>query len=216
LANQNANLGIQEFTQNPNFNKFQNFQSGREVNENLLGVRQQDLANAANAYTEQSRQALSDLASQQGRFGLLRENFGGDRNPQYTTGQQRLDEIFFAREGLGGLRSDVQNQLNTAQDYQKSANTALSDVRNLASQEQQLIGDINSQSSDNASAYVDMLNRLVPELNQQRNQEWENLNRTTNSYIPSTDGLIFLMKTEEFKMPQLWAIRTLVEMVTTA
>jgi len=203
LANQNKDLGINAFTQDPNFGKFQSFQSGKEVNENLLGVRQQDLANAAAQYTQDSQQALQNLATQSGRFGLLKDSFGGNRNPQYSTGQQRLDEIFFAREGADGIRSGVQDQLNTAQGFQQGATSALNDVRNLASQEQQLMTELNDQSVANADAYVDMLSSYIPEINESRNQQWEDLEKTTKAFIPQEEGTVSTQQIRPFTQEEL-------------
>src|SRR5690606_38327021 len=90
---QQHQFGIEEFVQQPGFNQFQDIQAGRAINENLLRQQQQNLGQASQGYLGTAQDYLGSLGTESGRFNLLKQTFGGNINPQYTTGQQRLDQM---------------------------------------------------------------------------------------------------------------------------
>ena len=165
-------LGIQQFTKQPGFQQFQDIQAGRGVDEALLGSQQADLSRAAGQYLSESQQAAQKLGTGGGRFDLLRQTFGGDVNPQYTTGQQRLDQLFLARQGLQPLQEDVRQNIKSARELSRQASQTGADVGRLIGQERQLMGDIGAQAKSNEQAYLDMLSSYVPEINRLRDQQY--------------------------------------------
>lgn len=188
--NRPQNFGIDQFVQSPDFNQFQNIQAGRGIDERLLQSQQADLSGAAQNYLGSSTDALNQLSTEGGRFGLLKDTFGGNINPQYSTGQQRLDQLFLARQGLQPLQQDVRQDVKAARDLVRQAGQTGATIGNIAGQEQQLMQDINQQSLANQQAYLDMLDSYVPEINQQRQAEWQGLEDALASYRqPSGDSV---------------------------
>jgi len=181
-TNQPQSLGIEEFVQQPGFNQFQDIQAGRAINENLLGQRQQQLGQAAQSYLGTAQDYLGNLGSESGRFNLLKQTFGGNINPQYTAGQQRLDQMLLTEQGLMPLQQQVRQDVRSASDLQRQAQLAGTDVQNLVAQEQQLIGDIGKTSMANEQSYLDMLQSYIPSVNEQRGAEWQQLQDALAAY----------------------------------
>jgi len=186
--NRPQDFGIQQFTQDPNFGQFQNIQAGRGINENLLQNKQMDLTNSGQRFLGESQDALQRLGTEGGRFGLLKQTFGGAAQPQYTTGQQRLDQLFLARQGLQPLQEQVRGDVRDAREILRQAAQTGTQVGNLKTQEQQLMSDIAQQSASNEQGYLDMLGSYIPEINRQRQEEFQDLETALASYRPAPSG----------------------------
>lgn len=170
--NRPDDLGIQSFVDQPNFNQFQDIQAGRGINEDLLSSQQSDLLQNSQQYLQGAQSASDQISSEGGRFDLLRQTFGGDVNPQYSAGQQRLDQLFLARQGLDPLQQSLQSDINQARDLSGQVSDVSSDADRVIAQENQLVGDLNQQSFDNEQAYVDMLSSYVPTINELRDSQY--------------------------------------------
>lgn len=168
-------LGIESFTSNPNYNQFKGIQVGQGVNENQLNAYQQTLSNAANQYGNVTNSALNNLGSEGGRFQLLKDTYGGNANPGYNRGQQRLDQLFLKQDGIGGLTKQVGQEAQSADQLNKQASQSGQQVGNVINSEQQLIGDINSQAGSNEDNYVKMLESYIPKVNESRGAEYQSL-----------------------------------------
>lgn len=181
---QDQNLaGIQNFVNQPNFNQFQDIQAGRGINEGLLNLQQQKAAQAANTALQGTQQAQQALSSEGGRFGLLQKQFGGNSSPNYSQGQQRLDQILLGQgNGLNNLQAQTIAQNRTNQALAKETAGGATDVNRLANQEKGLISDINTQAGANNDAYTKMLNSYIDPLNQQRTADVNSLNTSIASY----------------------------------
>jgi hypothetical protein len=163
--------GIEQFVNQPDFQRFQDIQAGRGIDESLLSLQQQRAAQAANQTAQGTLEAQRALGSEGGRFNLLRKTLGV--NPGYTTGQQRLDQVLLGQGGgLGSVQAQTAQQAREAMQQAKLAGSKLSDVNRLRAQEQGLMGDINTQAGANEKAYMDMLTGFVDPLNAQRDQEF--------------------------------------------
>lgn len=157
-------LGAQQFAQSPQFSQYQAFQQGRGVDEALLAQRQQAAQQGAQALLTGAQQAQQQLGSEGGRFNLLRQTFGGAARPDYTTGQQRLDQLFLTGGGgLGQVQQDVSGRVKAAQDLARQAGLARQDVSGLTTQEQQLMGDIQQQAMSNVGSYENLLRQQMEE-----------------------------------------------------
>ncbi len=188
--NRPQDLGIQQFAQQPGFQQFQDIQAGRGIDENLLRSQQSDLARSSGQYLAGAQQAAQQLGSEGGRFGLLKQTFGGQANPQYSTGQQRLDQLFLARQGLQPLQQEVRQDIKTARELGRQASQAGSDVGRLVGQEKQLVSDIGQQAMSNEQAYMDMLSSYVPEINRLRGEEYDSAKQAfENRYGMSQEQL---------------------------
>lgn len=185
---QNQTLGgIEAFTNQPNFNQFQNIQAGRGIDESLLALQQQRSAQAAQAAAQGTQAAQQALGSETGRFDLLRKTLGN--SPSYSQGQQRLDQALLGQGGgLGSVQAQTSANARAAAQQAKLAGSKILDVNRLTAQEQGLIGDINSQAGANEKAYVDMLGSYIDPTNLQRTKEFEDLNSAVQTYRPQVDA----------------------------
>jgi hypothetical protein len=180
--NRKQDLGIQKFTQDPGFNQYQNIQAGRGIDERLLALRQQQAAKESGEYLQSAQDAQEALGSEGGRFNLLRKTFGGAARPGYSTGQQRLDQALLSQQGLGGLRSDISQDLKSATESQRLAQQGAGTVASLASQEQGIMSGLNTQAGLNEEAFMDMLGSYVDPVQQQRQTEWDQLGSAVDAY----------------------------------
>lgn len=172
---QEKDLGINAFTQSPDFNQFQRIQSGAGVNEDVLNLQQQAFQNQTNALNQSAKNTANQAGSEGGRFGLLKQSFGGNVNPQYTQGQQRLDQMFLQRQGLGDLRQQLNQNVDVARGLQAQTQQTGQGVRTAQEAERSLMGDINTQASANEADYLKMLESYAPELQRRRDQEFTDL-----------------------------------------
>jgi hypothetical protein len=177
LAGDTKDLGIQQFVKDPSkfeslqnldtpasFKQFQNIQAGRGIDENLLALRQQQAAKESGDYLQAAQAAQQQLGSEGGRFDLLRKTFGGAARPGYSTGQQRLDQALLSQQGLGGLRSDISQDLRSATEAQRQAQQAAGEVSSLASQERGIVGGISDLTGGIQTGYESLLGNQLEEL----------------------------------------------------
>lgn len=164
---------IGQFTQSPDFNRFQQIQRGQGVDEGLLNIRQQAAQSANQDFINQNQQNMNMLGSEQGRSDILRKNFSA--NPMYTQGQNRLDSLFLTRGGLNPLRQQLGGELQTGRNVNQNLQGTLTDINTLRSQEQGLMGNIDTTSKANEQSYLDMLSSYVPKINELRGQEYTGL-----------------------------------------
>ena len=172
---QDKDLGINDFTQSPDFNQFQKNQSGAGVNEDVLNLQQQAFQNQTNALNQSAKNTANQAGSEAGRFGLLKQSFGGNVNPQYTQGQQRLDQMFLQRQGLGDLKQQLNQNVDVARGLQDQTVQTGQGVRSAQEAERSLMGDINTQASTNEADYLKMLESYAPELQKRRDKEFTDL-----------------------------------------
>lgn len=172
---QEADLGIQSFKENPNYQQFKNIQGGQGVNENALNAYQTSLNQAVQQYGNLTNQALQDLSTEGGRFTQLQKTFGGMGNPNYSRGQQRLDQLFLKQDGIGDLKRKIGTENQAASQLAKTTAQSAGDVSNVIGSEQSLINDINTQAGQAEQNYIKMLESYIPKVNEIRGQEWDSL-----------------------------------------
>ena len=172
----NKDLGVQALANDPNFNQYQQIQAGNGINENQLNLNQQNYSNAANQYANTANTALQNLGTEGGRFQLLQQAFGGVGNPNYNTGQQRLDQLFLKQADTSGLKNQVAAEAQNANQLVKNALQTGKDTSNVTGAESQLVSDLNNQANTTTQDYVNMLNSYIPGVNNQRQAAWDSLN----------------------------------------
>lgn len=181
---QNLNA-INQFTESPDFQRFQDIQAGRAIDESLLSLQQQRALNQAQQAQRLAQESQQMLGSEGGRFDLLRKTFGGGMRPEYSQGQQRLDQVLLGQGGgLGQVQANVTRQMLSAQEKAKLAADKQQEVNRIRNQEAGLISGINEQAGLNEEAYLKMLGSYVDPLNQQRQAEWNQLNTAIADYKP--------------------------------
>ena len=164
-------LGIDQF----NNDDYQKFQQGQNVDETRLGLQQQNFARTGQGLLGASQQAMQNLSSDEGRFNLIKNTFGKNVNPNYSVGQQRLDQLFLAQNPLSDLRKNISDTTRTAQQYLGNATQFGQDVKNISQTEKDLIGANLGLSRANTDSYLNMLGSYTGELNQQRANEFQKL-----------------------------------------
>lgn len=180
---------LEAFTNQPDFNKFQDIQAGRGIDENLLALQQQRAAQSAQQALQGSQAAQQALGTESGRFDLLRKSFGGDARNSYNQGQQRLDQVLLGQGGgLNQLQANAARQAVANAQQAKLAVNQQSEVNRLAAQERGLIGDINTQAGANEAAYMSMLDSYVNPFNTQRDADYADLDRAVQTYRPGAEG----------------------------
>lgn len=172
---QDKDFGINQFTQSPDFAQFQKIQAGQGVNEDTMNLQQQAFQNQANQFNKLSQDQANLASTEGGRFNLLKQSFGGNVNPQYSQGQQRLDQMFLQRQGLGDLRQNLNQNVDASRGLQAQAQDTGKNVRLAREQEQALMGNIDTTSKANEDSYVKMLESFVPEVNNRREQEFTSM-----------------------------------------
>lgn len=182
-------LGIDNFDNTG----YQKFQQGQLVNEGSLGIQNQNLVNQGQNLQNLANQNLQNISTDSGRFNMIRNMFGKNNNPNYTSGQQRLDTMFLSQNPLTGLRGQIQANAKNAQQALNSAQQYGQNVNQLTQTEKDLINQNQGTASKNTDQYLNMLNSYVGELNQNRAQDWQNLQGQLDSLKPK-DMHTFLEK----------------------
>lgn len=126
---------------------------------------------------QQKAQGIQDIAKQgtteQGRFGLLKQFYG---TPQYTTGQQRLDQLLLqanpgqAKTLQSGLQNTAQQTLAALQGLQGQQTQAQQDIQNLAKQRQTEAQDLIGQEDTGSGLLGGLVNQIKGETTAKQGQ----------------------------------------------
>ena len=148
---------------------FQNLYNNQN-NANALATQAQSQADAATSAYNQLGQQINNLGTEQGRFALLQQAV---KNPQYTQGQQRLDQLF--------LQTGNPNQLAQAQrDLGKQAQTSAQGLTNTYNTLGTDITGVGTQAADVAKMLQGTLGSETQNLINAQTQEAQGLN-TSNA-----------------------------------
>jgi hypothetical protein len=193
-ANQKLDTGNQYLNQvkDTNFNAndiagdqnklqdFTNYRTGNAVDANALAQQNNQAQTNALNYQNQLNQQMQQTQTDQGRYGLLKDAFGGGtvyQNP-YSTGQQRLDQLFLQSGGTNGINNiqnnirgnlgQVGNQLNDL-----SGNVA-NTISGIGTQAKDLATNLDTTSKGLATGFISNLESQIPQFNQMRadQQAW--------------------------------------------
>lgn len=130
-----------------------------------IGQQAQTTQDQINAQLNAQQQNIQNLGSEAGRFQLLKQSVN---QPNYTTGQQRLDQLFLQNQGGRGLEQKQQNLQQNLGNTQTSLQSTFGDItnqaKNIGVQEQdvsqQLQKALTGSQSDLASALTTKANQL--------------------------------------------------------
>lgn len=172
FANRDANaLGIDQFD-NTNYQKFQ---QGQNLDEVRLGLQNRNFTNQNQNLQNVAQQNLQNLSSDAGRFNMIRNMFGKNVNPGYTSGQQRLDTMFLSQNPLTDLRKNLTGTQQAAQQGLNESQRLGQDISRMTQTERDLISQNQGAAKANTDAYLNMLGSYTGELNQQRAGEFQKL-----------------------------------------
>lgn len=177
-----ADFNAQSFAGDQNkLQDFTNYRTNQAVGADQLATQANQAQTAANTLQAQQQQQLQNASSEAGRFNLLKNAFGGGsvyQNP-YSTGQQRLDQLF--------LQAGGNNNVNKIQNQVRGDLNATGQTLNTLSQNAGVVGQIGTQAKDLATglqtATTDLTNQYVTgiegtaaDVNAKRaaDQEWAN------------------------------------------
>lgn len=169
-----STFNAQAFVQDPNqLQTFTDFRTGKAIDEQALQQQQnQALVSSQNlANTAQNR--ANQAATEQGRFGLLKETFRSPTN-NYTAGQQRLDNLFLQAGGgdnLGKLQQNLRTNLSKAQGIGRGVETSGTDLSNLTQDEQTLAGNLQDKINALEAEYVKNVEGTSEAVNKARQDE---------------------------------------------
>lgn len=201
-ANQNLNRGQGYYNQmkDQGFNAqdfvsdqdrltdYAKFQGGQAVDVNALNKQNQDAQTAAMQLQNNYQQRANQVGSEEGRFGLLKETYG-QTAPNYTTGQQRLDNLFLqAGSGgkVGALQNDVRNNLNTAtQNLNALTGEATQNIGNIGTNQTNLAKNLLDTSTGMENSFVQNLESQIPGVNQQRQADIANARKELSRLVAS-------------------------------
>jgi hypothetical protein len=172
---------------------FTKFRFGQNVDEAVLGAQKQGLDVAAQQQLAKTQARAGQIGSEQGRFGLLQEAFGGRgvTRPQYSSGQQRLDQLFLQAGGgdnVQKLQNVVRGQQGQVQGLQQKSGVLGQDIGQLAGQEKTLQEQLTSQAQGLESGYIQGLEGQVGGVNAAREAEREKYRKFFNTLTGKAPG----------------------------
>lgn len=153
---------------------FTNYRTGQAIDENALAQQNQQAQTNYLNLQNQIQNQLNQTATDTGRYQLLKSAFGGGsvyQNP-YSTGQQRLDQLFLQSGGSNGIgqlqnnlrQSNVQagNQLNAL------SGQAATDIGNIKTQEADLANALQTGATDKTNKFVSDVEATADQVNKDR------------------------------------------------
>jgi hypothetical protein len=165
--------------------EFAKFRTGQGVNINQLNNTAGQAETANIAAQQKLDQYGQQVASEQGRFGLLRDVYGG-LGKRYGSGQQKLDQLLLQSGGnnnvaqLKGSVTGLQQSVNP--EIQKLAQYK-SDIGNLQTGQAGLASDLTNLSSNAFNQKDQELTNNMQNINAARRQGLEDLGNTFNSLV---------------------------------
>lgn len=170
-------FNAQDFVSDQNrLTDYAKFQNGQAVDVNNLNNLNSNAQTDAMGVQDNYNQRAQQVGNEEGRFGLLKETFGQNQ-PSYSSGQQRLDNLFLqAGDGNGGkvaaLQGDVRNDVNQATNQLgQLTGQATNDITNVGTNQTGLANNLSTLSNANESGFVDNLTGQVAGLNDARHAQ---------------------------------------------
>jgi len=176
LAGQQA----QEFTQDPNFSKFRDLQTGQVLDENALRQQQQQAANVAQQSQALAQQRLQQSGTEAGRFNLLKSMIGGKQyGPSYSGSAGRLDQLLLQRspEALKALQQTGQQLQSQTGQLVGSLGEQAKTLEDVATQEAAAQTSLTSLSDANRELFNTKLGQQsnLDYINNLRQQKYNDL-----------------------------------------
>jgi hypothetical protein len=175
------------FTQDPNFNQFQNIQSGQAIDNQQLNTQQAQALQSGQNLNAFTQDKMNKINSEQGRYDLMKNAIGRNRG-NYSSGNARFDQLFFenAPNVVGGLANTF-NQANlTSQNTLGNINKQGTDLGDILNKETDLMSRLNTQTKSNQDIFNEKLGSQgnIDYINELRNAKYnEYLNQLNNGNI---------------------------------
>lgn len=144
------------------------------ANQNIgstVGSQAQQAQDQLNAQANAQAQNIQQLGSEQGRFNLLKNTI---KTPNYSTGQQKLDQLFMQAQGGRALDQQQQQLQQNLQALQSRAGSQLSDLaaqgKSIGQKEAQVADELRQTISGEETKLSENLDKAASELNTSRAQ----------------------------------------------
>lgn len=164
-----AGQAAQAFTQSPNFNQFQNIQSGSAIDNDLLNNAQATALATGQGLNTYTQNQLNNIGNEAGRYNLIKDSFGNNRN--YSSGNARFDQLFL--QNAPNVVNNLKNQFNQGNISTKQMLNNIgiqgNNINDLLTNETNLINGINTQAQTNQDLFntklgsqsnIDFINKL--------------------------------------------------------
>lgn len=188
---QDQNFNAQDFANNQNqLQDFTNFRTGQAIDTNAINnqLNTAQTANQSQQLAVQNR--IGQVGNEAGRFGLLKEAFGGMNKP-YSTGQQRLDQLFLQAGGgnnIGQLQNNLNSNLNNLNQGYAGLQGRTADINALTSGQTSLANQLQDRTNQMETGYIDNLQGQVAGINAARDAEKKRYNDFVNQLIQTGQG----------------------------
>lgn len=169
LQNQNEDQASQIYNDEGNRSRFSNLLNNQNVATNLK-TQAQTAGDKATAGFNSLGQQVQNLGTEQGRFNLLQQSV---KQPGYTTGQQRLDQLFLQT-------GNPNNLVNSQRQLQGQVNTAGQNLTNQFTDLGSQIGQVGTQAEDVSKLLGGTLNTQTQNLINAQQAQAQGLN-TSNA-----------------------------------
>lgn len=188
---QDQNFNAQNFVADQNqLQDFTKFRTGQAIDTNAINS-QLNTAQTANQSQQLAvKNQLGQVGNEQGRFGLLKQTFGGQNKP-YTTGQQRLDQLFLQADGqnnIGQLQNKLNTNVNTLNQNLGGLNSRTADINSLISGQTGLASQLQDRTNQMETGYIDNLQGQVGGVNAARDAERKRYQDFTNQLLQTGQG----------------------------
>lgn len=165
LQDQSENGAQAIYGNEENKTRFSNLLNNQNIASNLSS-QAQTASDAANRGLNAANQQVQNLGTEQGRFSLLQQSV---KSPQYTQGQQRLDQLMLQ---AGNPNQLVQNQRDLQGKVQNYGSAIANQYGDIGSQ----IGQVGTQAQDISKLLGSTLGSETQNLVNAQNTEAGNLN----------------------------------------
>lgn len=189
-------FNAQDFVANNNVQDFSRFRTGANVNTSDLRNQRNQALTSTTANVNQAQGRAQQAADEQGRFSLLQETFGGQGTgprSQYTSGQQRLDNLFLQAGGgdnLGKLQDTLRNNQMTAQSgLNLAANDYSTGLTDTVSRQSTLAGQIQDQTNLLENTYVSDIEKTATDVNKMRGGQITDARTGFNDLVNQTNPI---------------------------
>jgi hypothetical protein len=192
---QDPNFNAQDFASDTNrLQDYSQFRTGNAVDVNALNT-QNTNAQTANLQAQNLyNQRLGQVGNEAGRFDLLKETFGGRGNirPTYSTGQQRLDQLFLqsgAGNKVGQLQTDLQGNVNVLnRGLTGLKGEVANNILGIGNQQTDLSGNIQNRANTLETGYIDNIQGQVSGVNAARDAERKRYNDFVAQLLATGQG----------------------------
>ncbi len=160
-------------------NEFGQFRTGTAIDQQGLQRGLGEAQQAGLGYQSQLQNVGQQVGTEQGRFGLLKDTFGGKStyaNP-YSAGQQRLDQLFLQSGGgnqIQNLQSGIRSDLNKAGQNLAQVDQYGNQITDVAGQAKTLAEQLQGKTNELETGYITGLEGQVAGVNTDRDAQQAN------------------------------------------